>query len=622
MVGKTRVFSKTDHSLRCIDSDTESGLDCTTGVVGAGGRKPDFISDASCDYQTPDVTHGGQHTGVTPIANKYSVNVDDFLASDEGSADNSNKKMDATVVKRDTSMLTDTEPASQLISPRKLLSVQYCSTPAVSAADLRARSAMRREHAETVKAVPDIAEEFTSANLPPYAISANPRSADVATMIEYSSLESSGPQLNPSIERPAAATATTDAFEDVDLEAPPTHHDPPDPPSSLPPSPSLSQNSDPTVYRKHVEQNENEKKNEGEWFDRKAAYKVQLKKSLIILLIAALALSILFNIIQALSNNSNQGRQPVIIQPIMNHTQLERTQPSFYTDPDIQEMFGDSALKKVFYGINYTPPNSIYPQCGVDQKQVAKDIATLSQLTNRVRLFSTDCEQADMVLNAIQGLGVNMTVSMGLWVNRFAEVTVRQLANMRRILNKYPSKLINSIILGNEVLFRDDLSDQELIGFIEYVKEYLERKGLHIPVGTSEVGFKWSPGLASHVDIMGVNIQPFFGGADVNRSLTWTYDYLLEEISTKRTSRNTEIVLSEVGWPIKGDPLHLANPGIQQLQLFLDNWVCANQNSDVGWYWHEAFDTPWNDLRKHNYWGILGDDNKLKPNLTLPDCSH
>lgn len=620
MVGKSRVFSKSDHSLRCIDSDTESGLDCTVGVVDAGRRNREFISDASCDYQTPDMSHGGQKPGVTPIANKYSVNVDDFVASGGESAANNNN-MDATVVKRDTSMFTDIEQNSQLFSPRKLLSVQYCSTPAASAPDPTASSAVRRGPAETVKADPDVIEKSPSTNLPSYAMSPNRRSADVATMIEYSSLESTAPQLNPSTGYSQPITASPDSFEDVELEDPPTHHGPPDSPSHPPPSPSLSHNSDPTVYRKPVEYNEkNDKKNDGEWFDRKSVYKKQLKQAFIILLIAALMLSILLNIVQVLSNNSNQDRQPAMAHPVMNHTRLERTQPSFYTDSDVQELFGDSDLKKVFYGINYTPPNSIYPQCGVDQKQVAKDIVTLSQLTNRVRLFSTDCEQVDMVLNAIQGLGVNMTVSMGLWVNRFAEVTIRQLANMRRILNRYPSHLINSIILGNEVLFRDELSDQELIGFIEYVKEYLERKGLHIPVGTSEVGFKWTPGLASHVDIMGVNIQPFFGGADVNRSLTWTYDYLLEEISTKRTSRNTEIILSEVGWPIKGDSLHLANPGIQQLQLFLDNWVCANQNSDVGWYWHEAFDTPWNDLRKHNYWGILGDDNKLKPNLTLPNC--
>lgn len=621
MVGRDRGFSKSDHSLRCIGSDTESGLDCTTGGA-AGGRKPEFVSDTSCDYQTPNVAHRDQQPGVTPIANKYSVNLDDFLGSEEGSAVNN---MDDTVVKKDTSILTGIEQTSQMISPRKLLSVQYCSTPAAASPGPKAGSAMRRGHDET-KAAPSHFKESPSTKLPSYAMSANRRSEDVATMIEYSSLESSAPQLNPSTGRLPTTTATTDAFEDINLEAPPSHHDQQDPPSLSPPPPSLSHNSDPTVYRKPysskpVEYNEkHNKKDNEEWFDRKAAYKKQFKKAIIILLIAALMLSILFNIVQALSNNTYQVRQPVIIRPVMNHTQLERTQPSYYADPEIQEMFGDTSLRKVFYGINYTPPNSIYPQCGVDQKQVAKDIATLSQLTNRVRLFSTDCEQADMVLNAIEGLGVNMTISMGLWVNRFAEVTIRQLANMRRILNKYPNHLINSIFLGNEVLFRDDLSDQELIGFIEYVREYLERKGLTIPVGTSEVGFKWSPGLASHVDVMGVNIQPFFGGADVNRSLTWTYDYLLEEISTKRTSRKTKIVLSEVGWPIKGDPLHLANPGIQQLQLFLDNWVCANQNSDIGWYWHEAFDTPWNDLRNHNYWGILGDENKLKPNLTLPNC--
>lgn len=132
-----------------------------------------------------------------------------------------------------------------------------------------------------------------------------------------------------------------------------------------------------------------------------------------------------------------------------------------------------------------------------------------------------DCQQADFVLNAIRDLELDMTVSLGVWIDKTEEGSRRQINLMKRIVSTYPAKYIDSIIVGNEVLFREDMTQHQLISHIESVKEFLKSKKIDIPVGTSEIGSKWNAELASHVDVLAANIHPFFGGVPVNISTKW-----------------------------------------------------------------------------------------------------
>ncbi|ANB14873.1 Cell wall endo-beta-1,3-glucanase [Sugiyamaella lignohabitans] len=166
-----------------------------------------------------------------------------------------------------------------------------------------------------------------------------------------------------------------------------------------------------------------------------------------------------------------------------------------------------------------------------------------------------------------------------------------------------------------------------LVTYIEYVKAYLRKQGIKdIPVGTSEIGSKWTHDLAKHVDILAANIHPFFGGVNVQNSTKWTYDFLLRQVAGRISPANVMYIISEVGWPSGGGALHEAVAGEKEMQMFLDNWLCTNQDTDVGWYWYEAFDQPWKDkwntesFQWESQWGLFTADRKLK-NITIPLCS-
>jgi len=138
----------------------------------------------------------------------------------------------------------------------------------------------------------------------------------------------------------------------------------------------------------------------------------------------------------------------------------------------------DSKLKKIFDGMDYTPLDAQYPGCGCTQTNITADVAILSQLTNKIRLYGTDCGQATMVLNAIQDLKVDLTVFLGVWVDNNSTTLERQLSDMYDILNKYPVDLIDGIAVGNEVLFRKDLTETQLITLIKQVKANITEMNL------------------------------------------------------------------------------------------------------------------------------------------------
>lgn len=253
-------------------------------------------------------------------------------------------------------------------------------------------------------------------------------------------------------------------------------------------------------------------------------------------------------------------------------------------------------------------------------------MALISQLTNRVRLYGTECGQAEYVLRAIQDLGLEMTVTLGVWVSSRLDMSLRQLSDMRTIVRQFPHKMLDSILVGNEVLFRNELSLSELTAYVEYVRNYLESQGIYdVPVGTSDIGSKLSLDLLDKIQVFGANIHPFFGGVKVEESTKWTYDFLANQIAVEVPySSNVSYIISEVGWPTAGGSIQGAKPGVEELQTFLDSWICQNIDSGIGWYWFEAFDQPWKKLFEEEWesnWGLFTPDRQLK-DIVLPTCGN
>jgi exo-beta-1,3-glucanase (GH17 family) len=69
------------------------------------------------------------------------------------------------------------------------------------------------------------------------------------------------------------------------------------------------------------------------------------------------------------------------------------------SDPNDPSTFTkDSRLKQSFWAMAYTPKGSQLPACGNTLEGVIEDIQLMSQLTTRLRLYGSDCNQSALVV--------------------------------------------------------------------------------------------------------------------------------------------------------------------------------------------------------------------------------
>ena len=188
------------------------------------------------------------------------------------------------------------------------------------------------------------------------------------------------------------------------------------------------------------------------------------------------------------------------------------------SSPAIKALLNNPNLHRVFPGIDYTPQDAQWPAClsnPPSQDNVTMDIALISQLASTVRLYGTDCNQTEMVLEAITALGLESSLKVWptVWIEANSTTNSRQHAQMYDMLAKYGTSQIAGIFVGNEVIFRKDMTVTQLVSEITAFKANVTQlyPNANLQVGTSDIGSSWTAPLAQAVDIVGSNIHPFFG---------------------------------------------------------------------------------------------------------------
>ncbi|KAI0010819.1 glycoside hydrolase family 17 protein [Xylariaceae sp. FL0662B] len=308
---------------------------------------------------------------------------------------------------------------------------------------------------------------------------------------------------------------------------------------------------------------------------------------------------------------------------------------------EIQALMNNKDLHKVFPGVDYTPVNVQFPEClkkPPSQNNVTRDVAVLSQLTNTIRLYGTDCNQTEMTIHALNQLKLQdqIKIWLGVWQDGNDTTNKRQLSKMWNILDQYGDKPFKGLIIGNEVLFREQLTASQLGDLLDTVRSNLSNHNWNLPVATSDLGDKWDSSLAQISDYIMGNIHPFFAGVNAKEAASWTWSFWQNKAGGFFKTEKEKNVISEIGWPTKGgtdcgsDSVTVcpdgAVAGIDELNRLMDDWVCQALANGTNYFWFEMFDEPWkisfNTPGKEweDQWGLMDVNRNLKDGVKIPDC--
>ena len=307
---------------------------------------------------------------------------------------------------------------------------------------------------------------------------------------------------------------------------------------------------------------------------------------------------------------------------------------------EIKKLLNNKNIHKVFPGVDYTPMYTQYPDCmhyPASQNNVTRDLAVLSQMTNIIRLYGTDCNQTELLIHAIDRLDLKGKVKiwMGVWLDKNETTNTRQITQMYNILDKYGADPFVGVIIGNEVLFREDKTETQMATYIKDARGNFTERKLDLKVASSDLGDNWAkvPAFAAQVDVVMSNIHPFFAGITAKVAADWTYDFWTRfDLPVKAGIQNH--IIAETGWPSRGGKTCGQSPtcvegsvaGIPEMNSFMDGWICDALTNGTNYFWFEAFDEPWkitfNEPGKEweDQWGLMDVNRNIKPGVVIPDC--
>jgi exo-beta-1,3-glucanase (GH17 family) len=273
---------------------------------------------------------------------------------------------------------------------------------------------------------------------------------------------------------------------------------------------------------------------------------------------------------------------------------------------EIKALLNNNELHKVFPGVDYTPWGVQYPDClkwPPSQNNVTRDMAVLSQLTNTVRLYGTDCNQTEMVLHAIDRLELkDMKLWLGVWIDSNTTSTKRQLNHLYKILDDTKdTSLYKGIIVGNEALYRagpdKQTAEKTLISYINDVTSEIKKRSLKLSIATSDLGDNWNSQLVDVVDVVMSNVHPFFAGVSVDVAAAWTWDFWQTHDVSLTSGSSKKQIISEVGWPSGGGKdcgesptCDDSTPGsvasVDNMNSFMSDWVCQALENGTDYFWY------------------------------------
>ncbi len=242
--------------------------------------------------------------------------------------------------------------------------------------------------------------------------------------------------------------------------------------------------------------------------------------------------------------------------------------------------------------------------------EIRADLAKVSALTGRIRTYTVAGGMADIPRLAAD---YPLHVTLGAWLDRKAGADDAEVKRLIETANGNAD--VDRVLVGNEVLLRDDLTASQLVGYIRQVK-----RGVHVPVSTAEPWHVWlkHPELAASVDYITVHLLPYWEGLPIDQSLRYVMDRLDE---VQRAYPGKHIVIGEVGWPSNGVAVGGAVASRVNQAAFLRRFFTLAQQRGLDYFVMEAFDQPWKtsfEGRVAGYWGMFDLDRHAKWPMTGP----
>ena len=244
------------------------------------------------------------------------------------------------------------------------------------------------------------------------------------------------------------------------------------------------------------------------------------------------------------------------------------------------------------------------PGAQVGEAQIRARLEIIRPHTGWVRSFScTDGhEHTPRIAHEL-----GMKTLVGAWLGTDRSINQREIEGVIKLGRAGHADIV---AVGNEVLLREDMSEDELLACIDQVRQALP--GVQIGYVDAYYLFELHPRVTTACDVILANCYPFWEGCPREQAV----DYMRSMVSrAKAVTGGKPVIVSETGWPDQGTAFHGAVPSEEAaMRYFIDTQAWARRDG-VGVFYFAAFDEAWKVGAEGDvgaYWGLWDKDGQGK----------
>ncbi len=264
-----------------------------------------------------------------------------------------------------------------------------------------------------------------------------------------------------------------------------------------------------------------------------------------------------------------------------------------------------ATLRRGVHGLCFSPYlEGQRPGDQIPEAQIRERLQIIRAHSGWVRSFScTDGHEHTPRL--AHELGFKTLV--GAWLGTDAAINERELQGVIAVARAGHADIV---AVGNEVLLREDMSEDELLACIQRVKDALP--GVAVGYVDAYFLFEKHPRITAACDVVLTNCYPFWEGCPREQALSYMQTMVQR---TRAAAPGKRVVISETGWPDQGSSFQGAVPSREgAMQYFVDTcrWA-ADDGIEV--FWFAAFDEAWKVDAEGDvgaFWGLWDTDGDLK----------
>ncbi|NND16791.1 MAG: glycosyl hydrolase, partial [Eudoraea sp.] len=224
--------------------------------------------------------------------------------------------------------------------------------------------------------------------------------------------------------------------------------------------------------------------------------------------------------------------------------------------------------------------------------------------TKWVRSFSC-IEGNEIVPRVAREFGIKTLV--GAWLSSDRSLNEKEISGLIELAEQGH---VDIAAVGNEVLYRNDLSEDELLEYIHRVKEALP----NTTIGYVDAYYEFSvhPKITEACDVILANCYPFWEGCHIDYSLVYMKQMYYQAL---HAGNGKKVIITETGWPSQGGNFRDSHASFDNaIKYFIDAqmWSAAD---DIEMFYFSSFDEGWKVGAEGDvgaYWGLWDINEQLK----------